>query len=155
MAIGGLLDKAKAVAADAASGVKGKVIETIKNAIAEIQGLEPVLRGCGLIIGDVMVTMSLPPGVTVVIEQKTGSKDCLNELSAKEGEFSKLQGAIIKGLKDAYSMESTVNQYGMTIGQVEMELTFPPKVHVHLNPQKAQLLVDMTETGCLVCNPQE
>ncbi len=154
MAIGSLLDKAKAIAADAATGVKGKVVETTKNALVEIQELEPVLRGCGLVVGDLMVTMSIPPGVTVVIEQKAASKECLAELVTKDGEFSKLQAAIVRGLKEAYSLEGTVNQYGMTIGEVEMELTFPPKVHVHLKPLQANALAG-AETGCLLCSPQE
>lgn len=138
MALGGLMDKAKAATADAASGAKEKAVETTQNTIAEIKGLEPVLRNSGFIVGDVKVTLSIPPGVTVVIEQIPSSQESLDDLVAKVEELSKLQGAIIKGLKEAYAMEDSVNEHGMTIGQIEMELTFPPKVHVHLNSQDSR-----------------
>ena len=138
MALGGFLDKAKAATADAASGAKEKAVEATRNTLAEIKGLEPVLRSSGFIVGDVKVTLSIPPGVSVVIEQISSSQEGLDELVAKVDELSKIQGVIIKGLKEAYAMEDSVNEYGMTIGQVEMELTFPPKVHVHLNSQDSR-----------------
>lgn len=138
MALGGLLDKAKAVSVDAASGVKEKVADATKSTLTEVKSLEPVLRASGFIIGDLKVTMSIPPGVTLVVEQTESGKEGLNELTDQQGEFSKLQAAIVKGLQDAYAMEGMVNKMGMTIGQVEMELTFPPKVHVHLNSQQSR-----------------
>ena len=138
MALGSFMDKAKAATADAASGAKEKAIETTHNTIAEIKGLEPVLRSSGFIVGHLKVTVSISPGVTVDIEQIPSSQESLDELVAKVDELSKIQGAIIKGLKEAYAMEESANEYGMTIGQVEMELTFPPKVHVHLNSQDSR-----------------
>ena len=138
MALGVLMNKAKEASAGAANGVKEKASEIMKSSLAEIKGLEPVLKSCGFIIGDLKLTMSIPPGITIVVEQTDVSQDGLNELVAKEGELSKIQSSIVKGLKDAYSMEDAVNKYGMTIGQVEMELTFPPKVHVHLNSQQSR-----------------
>ena len=84
------------------------------------------------------MTLSVPPGVTVVVEQIPNSQETLDDLVAKIDGLTKVQGAIVRGLKEAYSMEGAVNEYGMTIGQVEMELTFPPKVHVHLNSQNSR-----------------
>ncbi len=101
-----------------------------------------------------MVTMSVPPGFTVVVEQKTTSKECLAALVIRKDEFSKLQTAIVRGLKEAYSLEGTVNKYGMTIGQVEMELTFPPKVHVHLQRQLSGAPAGDDGVGLLACSTE-
>lgn len=145
MAIGNLLDKAK----EATVKAKEMGTETVQSAQAKTQGitqkalatlksLEPVLKNCGYIIGDVKVTMSLPPSFSIIVEQVPGASDSIERILAEPGNLNKVQLAILKGLQDAYALEANANAYGYTIGQIEMEIGLPPKVHVHLNSQSSR-----------------
>jgi len=146
MAVGGLLNKAKEATAKAkevgterVNSAQGKVQDMTQKALTALKGVEPILKSCGFIIGDVKATMSVPPAFTVVVEQTAEGSTCLDAVLEEQGaNLTKIQHAIIKGIRDAYTLEKTVNPLGFTVGQVEMELGLPPNVHVHLNSKKSR-----------------
>ncbi len=132
------INQAKASVGKVGDVAKGTVEALLANTLAELKGVQPILAECGFIIGDVVLTMSIPPGVKVVVEQTSDGESSLESFLNDENELSKIQLSIIKGIMDAYSLNRMVNPHGYTIGQVEMELTFPPKVHVHLNSKESR-----------------
>jgi hypothetical protein len=139
----GLLDKAKELGEKAASSTQGVteksrevVQEKVKNTMTEIQGLIPVLEQSGFIVGDIVVTLSIPPGVKMIVEQTKEGNCSLDKIETKS--LSKIQTKIIEALRKAYSLNDSVGEFGFLVGQVELEMTFPPKIHVHLNSDQSR-----------------
>ena len=74
MVLGGLKDKmneAKDKVSAAAGNVSGdKMKEMAANTLEELNSLRPLLNQSGFIIGDVMLTASIPPSFGIMVEQE-------------------------------------------------------------------------------------
>lgn len=137
MAIMDMVKKAGDAASSAKESVAGKTRELAAKSLQELQHLEPLLKNCGLIIGDVSMTISVPPAVACIVEQTDSGSATLEDL-AKDNELTKTQAAIVSGLQKAFQMDSLVADKGYTIGQVEVVISVPPSVTVHLNSRSSR-----------------
>jgi len=115
----------------------GKATSLLGDGLAEINGLKPVLEKSGFIIGDVFITMSLPPKIGIIVEQKADGVKNLDSLSDNEN-LSKLQSAIISSIEKVYKMNEMVENHDHTIGQIEVEMGLPPGIKVHLNSKESR-----------------
>jgi len=136
--------KAKGVSLEAAQALKesgGKLAEsgkekaqeTLAFLLAELNGLVPILRECGYSVGNLSVTISLPPKLKAVVSQDgKESKSLETMLVEREGSLSKIQTAALKGLIKAYEFDQTVGKYGYRLGDIELVLSIPPEVTMNL-----------------------
>ncbi len=134
----GLVQKAKAASTDTLSLAKDKSLEWVATALEEIKTLEPFLRKCGFIVGDIKVSMSVTPSVTVVIEQCVDGQDKLVELLENLETLTKGQRVLIKGIQSAYALDQYASKYDYTVGQIEIEQGLTPSVHVHMNSKSSR-----------------
>ncbi len=112
---------------------KEKAQETLAFLLTELNGLVPILRECGYAVGNLSVTISLPPKLKVVVSQDgKGSKSLETMLVETEESLSKIQVAAMKGLIKAYEFDHTVGKYGYRLGEIELVLSVPPEVTMNL-----------------------
>ncbi len=136
--VAGQVSKAKEATASLTDATNSKVRDLCNQTLLEVNSMKPVLEKSGFIVGDMVITMSIPPAVKIVVEQTSKGEQSLEDLDCDADEFTGTQKTILRGLKQAYSMNDLVDPHGYVIGQVEMEMTFPPKVHVHLNSKDSR-----------------
>jgi hypothetical protein len=115
----------------------GKATSLLGDGLAEINGLKPVLEKSGFIIGDVFITMSLPPKIGIIVEQKADGVKDIDSMSDNEN-LSKLQSAILSSIQKVYKMNEMVENHDHTIGQIEVEMGLPPGIKVHLNSKESR-----------------
>ena len=115
----------------------GKATSLLGDGLAEINGLKPVLEKSGFIIGDVFITMSLPPKIGIIVEQKADGVKDIDSMSDNEN-LSKLQSAILSSIQKVYKMNEMVENYDHTIGQIEIEIGLPPGIKIHLNSKESR-----------------
>jgi hypothetical protein len=116
---------------------KEKSSGLIDTALNEINGLKPVLKSSGFIVGDIFFTVSIPPSVGLIVEQEIDGAKKIENLGNNE-ELSKTQQTVLNSLKKIYSMNDVVEKHDHTIGQVEITLGLPPTVKAHLNAKKSR-----------------
>ncbi|MBL8151853.1 MAG: hypothetical protein JNN15_18170, partial [Blastocatellia bacterium] len=129
MGISDVFNKAKEVTDRAAEAGREKVKEAIDGTLAEIQSLRPVLSKCGFIVGDIGISLSIPPSFDVTIKQTGEGTTGLEELENDQN-LTKLQSLVISSLKSTYALSGTFEKYGYFIGHLNIEVGIPPKVHV-------------------------
>ena len=115
----------------------GKATSLLGDGLAEINGHKPVLEKSGFIIGDVFITMSLPPKIGIIVEQKADGVKDIDSMSDNEN-LSKLQSAILSSIQKVYKMNEMVENHDHTIGQIEVEMGLPPGIKVHLNSKESR-----------------
>ena len=115
----------------------GKATSLLGDGLAEINGLKPVLEKSGFIIGDVFISMSFPPKIGIIVEQKADGVKDIDSMSDNEN-LSKLQSAILSSIQKVYQMNEMVENHDHTIGQIEVEMGLPPGIKVHLNSKESR-----------------
>ena len=125
-------DKAKDSASTLQEGAGNAFNKLVANSLKEIEALKPVLKKSGFIIGDIIIEMALSPKVNLIVEQ-VGKGDVSIEDALKEDGLSKTQVLILNSIAKIHGLNSIVEEYQHTIGQIEIELGLPPTVKVHLN----------------------
>ncbi len=136
--------EAKEKVAEAGKEAKEKVVEAgskkaqeiIDSSLAELEALRPLMAKSGLVMGNLKLSVTIPPSLEVSIHQTVGRADALKALEEAEGneELSTLQSLVVSTLRNAYALSSVCEKYGYTFGQMDLELSIPPTVHVHLVP---------------------
>jgi len=115
----------------------GKATSLLGDGLAEINGLKPVLEKSGFIIGDVFISMSFPPKIGIIVEQKADGVKDIDSMSDNKN-LSKLQSAILSSIQKVYQMNEMVENHDHTIGQIEVEMGLPPGIKVHLNSKESR-----------------
>ncbi len=130
----GLIDKAKEVKDKAAEAGSKKAQEVIDSSLAELEGLRPLLAKCGLFIGNIKLSVTIPPSIEVSILQKIARADAMKALEEIKSDetLSTVQSLIVNSLRNAYSLCGVCEKYGYTMGQLDLELGIQPTVHAHL-----------------------
>ena len=146
MTFGKLVDKAKEKSKEAATGLKEtsqnianiskeKMQTGVNTAIDETQALIVILQKCGYIVGDLAMTLSVPPEIELTLQDVGGGQKNLAKLMEEEGDtLSKFQSAILRGMLKTYDILKTTEKHGYTFGEFDVAVTFPPRVTVHLLP---------------------
>jgi len=132
MALNSFLNKVKEKATEALDKSKGQVQKSFQDTLNELNELKPLLLKSGYIIGDLKITLGLPLGVTVVIEKTEGGSVSL-EVLRENNELTKTQKSLVNSLIKAHKLDSVFVKKGYTMGQIEIGLTIPPSINLHLN----------------------
>lgn len=113
-------------------------LESVKDKLGgtleDINAIKPVLKENGFGIADIELEISIPPSVTVIIDNKTGNVDGLSDAIEEFGELSKIQQLIISTIKKISGFQDMVSKSGHKIGEIEIGMGIPPSVVVHLPP---------------------
>ena len=126
-----VLQKAKDLKEQAQEAGKGTAQAAIDAALGELQGLKPILSQCGFSLGDITISLTLPPNCVVAILHDHEAATTLEELAARE-DLTKAQSLVVGALKNAYAFSGTFQKYGYAIGKLSLEVGLIPKVTVHL-----------------------
>ena len=130
-------DKAMDSAGSLKDGANNVFSKVISSSLAEIEGLKPVLKQSGFIIGDIIIEMAINPKVNLVIEQIETGKLSIEDALKQEG-LTKVQTTILASIGKIHALNSVIEDYNHTIGQIEIELGLPPTVRAHLNSVKSR-----------------
>jgi hypothetical protein len=115
---------------------KEKLQETVEGILSEINGLKPVLLNSGFVVGEIKVTLSLPPEFTVFIENTGQEKKSLEKTLAEEADtMTSLQKTFLRSLLKANELAQISDKYGYRFGKYELAISLPPRVTVRLVPK--------------------
>ena len=130
------LSIAKDKSTDAAAAVAEKGREQIQKQVPamleKLSGLKLVLEESGFLVGDVAMTLSIPPGLALTITQADGAENRIKEV-IESRELTKLQATILAGISQMYAFNQTFGKFDYVIGQIDIELSIPPAVTAHLS----------------------
>jgi len=103
----------------------------------KLNELQPILKECGFIIGDIKLIASIPPGIGMTVEQEKNGVIRISKVM-KEQKLTKFQKTILMNINKIYSLNETAEKYNYTIGQLDVVLSIPPKITAHLNSTKSR-----------------
>ncbi len=103
----------------------------------KVSELQPILKVCGFIIGDIRLVASIPPGIGLTVEQEKNGVIKISKVM-KEQKLTKFQKTILLNINRIYSLNETTEKYNYTIGQIDIMLSIPPKIIAHLNSTKSR-----------------
>ena len=127
--------KAKMTADDSLAIGKEKLQKGMATVIEETNNLKIILQNSGYRVVDISVTVSVPPRAKLVIEDMGRGMEKLTQLlSDEDSNLSKTQTVIIKAIIKAYDLANVTQQYGYSFGKLDLTLSLPPQVTVHLAP---------------------
>lgn len=133
------LNVAKDKTADAAMAVSEKGKEQMNKQVPalleKLTELKSILNESGFIIGDVELTLSIPPSLTLVIAQKEGAENRINEVMESH-ELTKLQKSVLTGVSQMYAFNKTFGKFDYVMGDIEIGLGIPPSVTAHLTAKE-------------------
>lgn len=130
--------KAKKTADDSLAIGKEKLQKGMTTVIEETNNLKVILQESGYRVVDISVTVSVPPRAKLTIEDKGRGKEKLTQLLSDEGSnLSKTQTVVIKTILKAYDLTHVTQQYGYVFGKLDLTLSLPPQVTVHLSSDKS------------------
>jgi len=130
--------KAKKTADDSLAIGKEKLQKGMATVIEETNNLKVILQNSGYRIVDISVTVSVPPRAKLAIEDMGKGKEKLTQLLSDEGSnLSKTQTVIIKTILKAYDLTHVTKQHGYMFGKLDLTLSLPPQVTVHLASDKS------------------
>lgn len=111
--------------------------DTFQGILQEISGLKPILAECGFVIGDINVTLPMPPEFIVVITQSGHGKKSLGRiLEEQKATMSSRQKIVLRLLVKANELAQVSDEYNYCLGEYELVLALPPRVIVHLVPKE-------------------
>lgn len=111
----------------------------VKKLFAEYSTFAPILERAGFIVGDIELRLTIPPAIVVCIEPtETDVLERLNTV-ATEAELTETQKRLLGLIKEAYALKDIVRSYGHEIGQIELMISVPPGVSVHLSSSRSRV----------------
>ena len=126
-------EKAAVLAGEAWDVGRAKLRDLSVQALAELEGLRPILAECGFIIGDVQVTVPLPVEVKVSVEHTEQGKTTLEQILAEpERTLSALQRGVLQAMLHANELAVLTERHGYTFRTYDIALSTPPRVTLHL-----------------------
>jgi hypothetical protein len=121
------LDKVKDVQQQAKEAGRESVQDAVDALLGDVQGLKPILARAGFSLGNITISLGLPPGIVVAIIHDREVASGIEELIA-DPSLTNIQSMIVKSLKNAYSFTGMFQKYGYVIGQLSIEIGLIPKV---------------------------
>ena len=117
---------------------KEKLNLSMEQMLGEMVGLKPILLECGFIVGDINVTLGLPPEIKMTVDQTgQGHLSLQSILEKDDGQLTALQKTVLRSMVRANDMAEVTKNYGYTFRKYDVELTLPPRVTVHLISNKS------------------
>lgn len=110
------------------------VKEKLGNTLTELNAIKPVLKENGFRIADVELEISIPPSVNIILDCDGNNVEGLEAAVQEFGELSKIQNAVIKTIKKVVGFQEVVSQSGHKIAEIEIGVSIPPSIVVHLPP---------------------
>lgn len=133
-----MVNDAKETAEQLREVSKEKGREALEHALAELNGLKPILADCGFIVGDLVFSIPIPE-VLVTLEYIGGGKQTLEQVLAdEESALTDFQKAVLNLLAKANELAEVTSQYGYIFRKYDLAMTFPPKVSIHLMSLKSK-----------------
>ena len=130
------LSTAKDKATDTAIAITEKGREQINKQVPamleKLTELQPILKESGFIIGDVAVTLSIPPSLSLTVTQVEGAENRLKEV-IESRELTKFQKTILAGISQMYAFNQTFGKFDYVMGQIDIALSIPPAITAHLS----------------------
>ena len=129
----------------AAAGRQG-LTAAVKKMFEEYSTFAPVLERAGFIVGDIELSVTLPPAIVVCIEPtEVDAMERLNSV-VSEMELTEIQKGVLALIKEAYGLEEIVKAHGHEIGQIELVFSVPPGASVHLSSSRSRVFGSVERT---------
>lgn len=141
-----MLGKLSSLASEAVAAGKEKLATGTDNAVkqflAELQTLQPLLLTAGFRSGGYRLVLSVPPRFEVLSDPTMD----WNTIKIDEGAFagvalSKYQEMIVSALRQAANFSTEVNARGFRIGKIDFELGIPPVITIDIYPVSVSVTV--------------
>lgn len=132
------VDEAKETAEQLRQVGTDKGRESLTRALAEFNGLKPILAECGFIVGDVVFSMPIPEVLVTLEYIGEGKKTIEQALTDQETTLTDFQKAALNLLSKANDLAEVTIQYGYVFRKYDLAMTFPPKVSIHLMSIKSK-----------------
>jgi len=114
-----------------------KLNKGVDSALNQTEELLEILHKCGFIIGDLSMTITVPPEITIQLEDSGIGQEALLKLLEDEKEsLSLYQSAFIQSMLKTYELVKITGKYGYTFGEFELCVSIPPGVTVNLKSDK-------------------
>ena len=110
--------------------MKNKLGDTLE----EINAIKPIFNENGFAISDIEMEISIPPSITVIIDNQANNVDGLNKSVESFGELTKIQQMIIGTIRKISELQGVVSKSGHRVGEIEIQMGLPPSIVVHLPP---------------------
>jgi hypothetical protein len=132
------LSSAKGKVADTADAISEKGREQFDKQVPamleKLTGLKPILKESGFLVGDVAMTLSIPPSLSITISQADGADNRITEV-IESHELTKFQKTTLSTIGQMYAFNQTFLKFDYVIGDVDIEMSIPPAITAHLNPK--------------------
>lgn len=110
------------------------VKEKLATTLSELNAIKPILKDNGFRISDVELEISIPPSVNIILDCDGNNVAGLEAAVQEFGELSKIQNAVINTIKKVVGFQEVVSQSGHKIAEIEIGVSIPPSIVVHLPP---------------------
>ena len=110
-----------------------KLAEATEALLKEMEGLIPILLECGFVVGDISLTLSMPPRFALKIVQTGRGKMSLEQiLTNRADSITRTQTMFLSALIKANELAEITQKHGYVFEEYELTMTLPPQVTVHL-----------------------
>lgn len=114
-----------------------KLNKSVDSALIQTEELLDILHKSGYIIGDLTMTITVPPEITIQLEDSGNGREELTKLLENEKvSLSLYQKAFIQSMLKTYDLVNITEKYGYTFGEFELCVSVPPGVSVNLKSDK-------------------
>ena len=110
--------------------MKSKLSDTL----GEINAIKPIFNENGFAVSDIEMVISVPPSLAVIIDNQANNIEGLNQSVEAFGELTKIQQMMIGTIRKISELQGVVSKSGHKIGEIEIQIGFPPSITVHLPP---------------------
>ena len=108
--------------------------EKLGNTLADLNEIKPILQKNGLKVADVVVEISIPPSVNIILDCDGINVEGLEAAVQEFGELTKIQATVINTIKKVVGFKNILSQRGHKIAKIEIGVSIPPSIVVHLPP---------------------
>ena len=117
---------------------KIKLQQALDATLKEIENLRPILKQAGFVIGDINVSITVPPHVMVTIKKFEECAEQLNSILADPlSELNDTQRTVLSLLAKANTVSEVTSKYGYIFSEFDLTMSIPPQLTVHLITKRA------------------
>ena len=130
--LGAAKDKATDTAAAISEKGREQINKQVPAMLEKLTELQPILKESGFIVGDVAMTLSIPPSLSLTVTQVEGVENRIKEV-IESRELTKFQKATLSSIGQMYAFNKTFGKFNYVIGDVDIEMSIPPAITAHLS----------------------
>ena len=130
--------KDKTAGAALAVSEKGKeqVFKQVPAMLEKLTDLKSVLKEAGFLVGDIAMTLSIPPSLGLTVTQVEGEENRLQEV-IESRELTKIQKSTLVSISQIYACNKTFGKFDYAVGRIDIELSIPPAITAHLSAKNS------------------